>query len=118
METIKFSSYKTVTDTNKIDIDLQYYIDSVKNGKYQDMVLQARSVKSDKQKYKALKEIMPCITGSAIMNQGSKVKSNIQELNGLIVIDIDDEVDIETINKINADKYTFISHRSFGQKHL
>ena len=114
MESIKFSSYKTVTDTNKIDIDLQYYIDSVKNGKYQDMILQARSVKSDKQKYKALKDIMPCITGSAIMNQGSKVKSNIQELNGLIVIDIDDEVDIETINKINADKYTFISHRSFG----
>lgn len=114
METIKFSSYKTVTDTNKIDIDLQFYIDSVKNGKYQDMILQARSVKSDKQKYKALKDIMPCITGSAIMNQGSKVKSNIQELNGLIVIDIDDEVDIDTINKINADKYTFISHRSFG----
>ena len=114
MEQIKFSSYQTMTDKNKIDIDLQYYIDSVKNGKYQDMVLQARAVKSDKQKYKEFKDSMPCITGSAVMNQGSKIKSNIQEMNGLIVIDIDDEVDIDTINKINADKYTFVSHRSFG----
>jgi hypothetical protein len=114
METIKFSSYKTVQDKNKIDIDLQFYIDSVKNGKYQDIILGARSVKNDKQKYKEFKSQMPCITGSATMNQGSKVESNIQEMNGLIVIDIDDTVDIETINKINSDKYTFISHRSFG----
>jgi hypothetical protein len=114
MEKIKFSSYKTVKDTNKIDIDLDYYIDTVKNGKHQDIILQARSVKNDKQKYTEFKSKMPCITGSATMNQGSKVESNIQELNGLIVIDIDDKVDIETITKINADKYTFISHRSFG----
>jgi len=114
MEQIKFSSYKTVQDKNKIDIDLQFYIDSVKNGKYQDIILGARSVKNDKQKYKEFKSQMPCITGSAIMNQGSKIESNIQEMNGLIVIDIDDTVDIETITKINLDKYTFISHRSFG----
>ena len=114
MEQIKFSSYKTVQDKNKIDIDLQFYIDSVKNGKYQDIILGARSVKNDKQKYKEFKSQMPCITCSATMNQGSKVESNIQEMNGLIVIDIDDTVDIETINKINSDKYTFISHRSFG----
>lgn len=114
MEQIKFSSYKTVQDKTKIDIDLQFYIDSVKNGKYQDIILGARSVKNDKQKYKEFKSQMPCITGSAIMNQGSKIESNIQEMNGLIVIDIDDTVDIETITKINLDKYTFISHRSFG----
>lgn len=114
METIKFSSYKTVKDTNKIDIDLDSYIDFVKKGKYQDMILGARSVKNDTQKYKEFKSQIPCITGSAIMNQGSKVESNIQEMNGLIVIDIDDTVDIETITKINADKFTFISHRSFG----
>jgi hypothetical protein len=114
MEVIKFSSYKTVKDTNKIDIDLDYYLEAVKNGKYQDIILNARAVKNDKEKYKQFKSQMPCITGSAVMNQGSKIESNIQELNGLIVIDIDDKVDIETISKINADKYTFISHRSFG----
>ena len=114
METIKLSSYQNKEDKNKIDIDLSYYIDVIKNGKYQDIVLKARLVKSDEKLYKQLKNEMPCVTGSAIMNQGSKVESNIKELNGLIVIDIDDEVDIETITKINNDKYTFISHRSFG----
>jgi hypothetical protein len=114
MEQIKFSSYQTIKDTNKIDIDLDSYIEIVKNGKYQDEVLAARSVKNDKKKYSDLKNLMPCITGSAVMNQGNKIESNIQELNGLIVIDIDDSVDIETITKINQDKYTFISHRSFG----
>lgn len=114
MEQIKFSTYKNVQSQTKIDIDIDYYIDAIKNGKYQDLVLGARSVKSDKQKYKEFKSEMPCITGSAVMNQGSKVESNIQEMNGLIVIDIDDTVDIETITKINADKFTFISHRSFG----
>lgn len=114
MEQIKFSSYQNVLDKNKIDIDLDFYIDSVKNGKYQDIVLKARSVKNDEKQYKFLKSQMPCITGSAIMNQGSKIESNIQEMNGLIVIDIDDQVDIETITKINQDKFTFISHRSFG----
>lgn len=114
MDQFRFSSYKTLKDTNKIDIDLDYYIDTVKNGKYQDIVLSARSVKNDKQKYTEFKNQMPCITGSAIMNQGSKVESNIHELNGLIVIDIDDHVDIDTITKINSDKYTFISNRSFG----
>jgi len=111
---IQFSSYKTVKDTNKIDIDLKDYIDAIKNGRFQDVILSARSVKSDKQKYNEFKSLTPCITGSAIMNQGSKVESNIKELNGLIVLDIDENVDIETITKINNDKYTFISHRSFG----
>ena len=114
MEQIKFSSYKTVQDKSKIDIDLNYYIDTIKNGKHQDIILGARAVKNDKAKYKEFKSQMPCITGSAIMNQGAKTESNIQEMNGLIVIDIDDKVDIETITKINADKYTFVSHRSFG----
>lgn len=114
MTTIKFSRYQTVQDKNKIDIDLDYYLEAVKNGKYQDIILKARAVKNDKEKYKQFKGQMPCITGSAVMNQGSKIESNIQELNGLIVIDIDDKVDIETISKINSDKYTFISHRSFG----
>lgn len=114
MEKIKFSSYLNVQDKNKIDIDLEFYLQTVKNGTYQDIILNARAVKNDKEKYKKFKTEMPCITGSAVMNQGSKIESNIQELNGLIVIDIDDQVDINTINKINADKYTFISHRSFG----
>ena len=106
MEKIKFSSYLNVQDKNKIDIDLEFYLQTVKNGTYQDIILNARAVKNDKEKYKQYKTEMPCITGSAVMNQGSKIESNIQELNGLIVIDIDDQVDINTINKINVTIYS------------
>lgn len=111
---MKFSFYQNIKDTNKTDIDFENYIEIIKNGKYQDLVLNARAVKKDLPKYKELKNLMPCITGSAVMNQGSKNASNILELNGLIVIDIDDDVDLQLLNKINDDKYTFVSHRSFG----
>jgi len=111
---MKFSFYQNIKDTNKTDIDLSNYIEIIKNGKYQDLVLNARAVKKDVQKYKELKNLMPCITGSAVMNQGGKNASNILELNGLIVIDIDDDVNLQLLNKINDDKYTFVSHRSFG----
>jgi hypothetical protein len=111
---MKFSFYQNIKDLNKTDIDLENYIDIVKIGKYQDLVLSARAVKKDVPKYKELKNSMPCITGSAVMNQGAKNASNILELNGLIVIDIDEDVNLQLLNKINEDKYTFVSHRSFG----
>lgn len=111
---MKFSFYQTIKSTNKTDIDLTEYIDIIKNGKYQDLVLTARALKKDVAKYKELKSQMPAVTGSAIMNQGAKNESNIKELNGLIVIDVDVDVDLPLLNKINEDKYTFLSHRSFG----
>lgn len=111
---MKVSLYNTVKSTEKHDISIDDYCEMILKGKYQDMVLTARSVKNDEEKYKSLKSKMPCVTGSAIMNQGSKVASNIFEMNGLICLDIDDEVDINLIQRINSDDYTFISHRSFG----
>ena len=111
---MKFSFYKNIKDTNKTDISLDEYIEIIKNGKYQDLVLTARAFKKEPARYKELKNQMPAITGSAVMNQGSKIESNILELNGFIVIDIDDYVDLPLLNKINEDKYTFVSHRSFG----
>lgn len=111
---MKVSLYNTMKSTEKHDISIDDYCEMILKGKYQDMVLTARAVKTDKQKYQSLKSKMPCVTGSAIMNQGAKVASNIFEMNGLICLDIDDEVDINMIQRINSDEYTFISHRSFG----
>jgi len=111
---MKFSLYQNIKDTNKTDISLTDYIEIVKNGKYQDLVLTARALKKEPLRYKELKNQMPAITGSAVMNHGSKIESNILELNGLIVIDIDDDVNLQLLNRINEDKYTFLSHRSFG----
>jgi len=115
METqIKFSLYNSVKHTEKIDIDFDNYFEMIQKGKYQDQVLEARLNKKNDKKYKELKSLMPCITGSVIMNNGNKVKENIQQYNGLIVLDIDDDVDLQLVNKINADQYTFCSHRSVG----
>jgi len=114
MEQIKFSLYNSVGSKEKVDILCTDYCEMIIKGKYQDLVLNARAVKKDEAKYKSLKQKMPCITGSAIMNQGEKNKANIEQLNGLIVLDIDDDVNLELVNKINADQYTYISHRSFG----
>ncbi len=114
MEQVKFSLYKNHFTKDKIDIDLETYIADIKNGKYQDLVLSARLVKSDKDQYKTIKSTAPGITGSAIMVNGSRSDSTIKEMNGLIVIDIDETVDLELVNQINADPYTFISHRSIG----
>ena len=111
---MKVSLYNSVKSTEKHDITIEDYCDMVLKGKYQDIVLNARASKNDKEKYKALKSKMACVTASAVMNQGQKTASNILELNGLICLDIDDNVDINLINKINSDDYTFISHRSFG----
>jgi hypothetical protein len=111
---IKFSKYPNARSKDKIDIDIQDYIEIVQKGTYQDLVLKARAVKSNETEYKALKIKSACVMGSCTMNAGEKTANNINEMNGLIVIDIDDEVDFNTIKEINNDQYTMMSHRSFG----
>ncbi len=111
---MKVSLYNTMKSLEKHDISIDDYCEMVLKGKYQDLVLNARANKNDKEKYNSIKSKMACVTGSAIMNQGAKTSSNIFEMNGLICLDIDDEVDINMIQRINSDDYTFISHRSFG----
>lgn len=111
---IKFSKYTHAKSTDKIDIDIQEYIDMVQKGTYQDLILKARAVKNNDAEYKQCKIKAPCITGSCTMKNGSKSGENIEEMNGLIVLDIDSDVDLTLLNQINNDKYTMMSHRSFG----
>jgi predicted P-loop ATPase len=116
MQAVKFSKYRNVEDKNKVDISIVDYIELIKNNPQQSLVFEIRAKKANNEDTKFLKSKLECITGSAVMNQGSKVKSNIHELNGLIVIDIDDEVDFEALTKIKNDKYTLIAHRSVSGK--
>ena len=115
MELISF--YANQKSTAKKDITILNYIDFVKEGLEQDLVLAARAEfqKNGKTKeYKFLKDQAKCVTGSAVMNAGSKTASNINKLNGLIVLDIDEEVNDPVRSKIEADKYTYICHYSFS----
>jgi len=109
---MKMSMYNTMKSTEKVDISIVDYCEMVQKGKFQDTILKARINKSDKDEYKKIKSTLPTVTGSALMNDGSKHASNIKEMNGLIVIDIDENVDFNLLNKVNQDPYTFISHRS------
>ena len=48
---MKVSLYNTVKSTEKHDISIDDYCEMILKGKYQDMVLTARSVKNDDEKY-------------------------------------------------------------------
>ena len=115
MEMISF--YTSQKSTTKKDITILDYIEYVKNGLEQDLVLSARSEfqqNGKSKQYKFLKDQAKCVTGSAIMNQGSKTAKNISKLNGLIVLDIDEEIEDPIRSKIENDKYTYICHYSFS----
>jgi len=55
------------------------------------------------------------IMGSAIFESGkAKSANNIKALNGIIVLDIDDEISEEKYYQIKNDRHTMLIHRSFG----
>jgi hypothetical protein len=113
---MEFSKYPHVKSTEKQDIDINQYITIVKTGLNQDLVLKARAEKQkgNLKEYKNIKALSQVITGSCVMNVGEKTANNIKSLNGLIVIDIDCEIDNTMLNNLKQDKYSFILHRSFG----
>jgi hypothetical protein len=111
-----FSLYKTVESYKPDTIDLTNYISFVKLGTEQDLVIEGRKAKQEGniELYKSIKLKARCITGSCIMNEGSKSNSNIKQLNNLIVIDIDTDVSDNLIFSLQQDQYTHVLHRSFG----
>ena len=111
---MEFSLYTSVKSTEPKTIDLTNYITFVKVGYNQDLVLQARAVKNDYDKYKELKLKSPAILGSCIMNNGKKENDNIKYLNGFIVIDIDTDINDNLLISLQNDQYTHVLHRSFG----
>jgi hypothetical protein len=106
------SYYKDQFAKEKREIDIENYIGFVQHGTNQDLVLKARAIKQkgDEEKYKKLKNTSIVVTGSAIMNEGAKTANNIKSLNGLIVIDVDGQINEDLKN----DEYTYIYHKSFG----
>lgn len=112
MKKSQVSYYESAFTKEKKEIDLENYIGMIRHGAWQDTVIKARASKQagDLDTYKKFKSKAQAITGSAVMKDGSRSDSNIKELNGFIVIDIDGQIN-ETLKD---DKYTAILHRSFG----
>ena len=111
------SLYKSNTSKENNNITLFDYVNFIKAGTNQDLVIQARRAlqKEGKDAYDLIKVKSMCVTGSCtIMDHKSKTDSNISEMNGLIVIDIDEKLNQEQYDRIRNDKYTHVIHRSFS----
>lgn len=114
---VKFSYYESQFKTENTDLTLENYIGFVQHGANQDLVLKARAARQrgDVDLYKKLKNSSKLITGSCTFASGDpKVDNNIKQMNGLIVLDIDEVIDEEKYYQIRNDKYTHVMHRSFS----
>ena len=109
-----FSKYRTHRDKDNVTIDFEKYVELVKNGDHQSIIFEARANKSNKEKYTEIKSKLPAITGSCVMKQNSRSVANIEQMNGLILLDLDNDIDTDLRKRIDADKYTFSSNRSVG----
>lgn len=113
----KMSLYKSVKSVENNNISIFDYVNFVKAGTNQDLVLKARAAyqRGDEEEYKKLKMQSMCVTGSCtIIDKKSKTDAHVSEMNGLIVIDIDEKLDQNLYDRIRNDKYTHIIHRSFS----
>lgn len=84
------------------------YVNDIKNGKWQDYVLDVRTGKRDKNN-------APCVTISGVF-KGDKKSENLIEHSGVICIDIDAKDQICNISKdkLKDDQYTYILHDSIS----
>lgn len=109
-----FSYYKSAKCTEKTkDIYLSDYLNLLSDPKNEAL----RALPADE--YKKRKVHQPCITGSCIMRPTGRSLKDIQELNGLAVIDIDilpiDYDNWQDLKDVLAkDKYTFLIHFSLS----
>ena len=108
------SFYDSVKPTSGKTITVENYIGFVQHGANQDLVLKARAIKAkgDEKAYIAIKKTSKVVTGSCTISDGKpKTESNIETMNGLIVIDVDDDQVTEDKRRaIKNDKYTYIMH--------
>lgn len=114
---MEFSLYENhKTRVNSL-LSIENYIGFIEFGNNQDLVLQARALKEkgDEAGYKRLKLTSKGITGSAVFESGvPKEGANVKYLNGNIILDIDDPIPLDTLERIKNDRHTMIAHQSFG----
>ena len=93
----------------------------VKGGLTQDLVLKARAEleKGNVEGYKSLKATAEVVTGSCTMKEGatSKAAENIHQLNGLMLLDIDEKENKHIpYEELEKEPFTHLIHRSFDGK--
>ena len=124
MKNILVSSFPCINSkkSNVINenISIEKYIEDVKKGTYINHIIDVRNAleKFGKgEEYSQAKKNLPLVTGCCTIKVGhTRAKTNVEKMNGLIVIDIDDDVSENLFTDFSNDKYTFIIHRSAGGK--
>ena len=79
------------------NISLEKYVDDIKKGTYINQIIDVRNAleKFGKgEQYSEAKKNLPLITACCTIKVGhSRGKNNIEQMNGLILIDIDEDID-------------------------
>lgn len=105
--TVRIGIYQSITDTKGAkEIDLNIFLDHVRSGKWQDLVLPIRAEK-DHDKRQLLKKKLPNVTISGTFSE--RKDSSIKTHSGYVAIDLDDlGSDVEGVRKIlSNDSYVY-----------
>ena len=106
------SHYKNIYDSQDIDIELSSFLEGVRTGKWQDIVLQVRST-PDKAERDKLKKTAPLVTVSGSFS--ARKDDAIRAHSGFIAIDIDNIDNPEDTKKlIQGDSYIYAAFTSIS----
>jgi hypothetical protein len=106
------SQYKNIYDSQDIDIELSSFLEGVRTGKWQDIVLQVRST-PDKAERDKLKKSAPLVTVSGSFS--ARKDDAIRAHSGFIAIDIDNIDNPEDTKKlVQGDSYVYAAFTSIS----
>jgi predicted P-loop ATPase len=106
------SQYKNIYDSQDIDIELSSFLEGVRTGKWQDIVLQVRAT-SDKEERDKKKKSAPLVTISGSFS--ARKDDAIRAHSGFIAIDIDNIDNPEDTKKlVQGDSYVYAAFTSIS----
>lgn len=110
--TVRIGIYQNIQDTKGKEIDLGIFLDQIKNGKWQDLVLPVRAI-TDHELRQEAKKTIPNVTisGTFTLRKDASIKKH----SGFIAIDIDKVPDVEAVRSVvNDDPHTYASFTSIS----
>jgi hypothetical protein len=106
------SQYKNIYDSQDIDIELSSFLEGVRTGKWQDIVLQVRAT-PDKEERDKKKKSAPLVTVSGSFS--ARKDDAIRAHSGFIAIDIDNIDNPEDTKKlVQGDSYVYAAFTSIS----
>src|SRR6478736_4566559 len=109
-----FQNAKATSSSKSIPYDI--FLDSIRDGKWQDIVLPLRAITDKEQRTEAKKKV-PAVTIAGIFK--ARNDQSIETHSGLVAIDIDEVEDTHQLKKIlSADKYVAAAFVSISGRGL